>query len=104
MTKTVHTFDASQRFFGLEVGGRMTALAVDGMLLLHSPISATPDQVLEWLEPLLAAAAQAEVEVQVPTSWSDGVRRLGWKLEATGVDAAEVDFSGVNPHDRFGRR
>lgn len=67
------------------------------------PISATPDQVLEWLEPLLAAAGEAEVEVQVPTSWSEGVRRLGWKLEATGVDAAEVDLSGVNPHDRFGR-
>lgn len=48
MRKTVHTFEAPLRFFGLEIGCRMTALEVDGSLLLHSPINLDPAA----LEPL----------------------------------------------------
>jgi hypothetical protein len=39
---TLHTFDAAQRFWGLEVGCRMTVIAIEGSLLLHSPIDLDP--------------------------------------------------------------
>ena len=32
------TFEAPQRFYGIEVGCRMTVIDIDGSLLLHSPI------------------------------------------------------------------
>lgn len=37
VTKGVHVHERPQRFFGLEVGARMTVLELDGGLLLHSP-------------------------------------------------------------------
>lgn len=36
----LRTFDAPQRFCGIEVGCRMTAIAIGGDVLLHSPIAA----------------------------------------------------------------
>lgn len=40
--------DAPLRFFGLEVGARMTVVRLpDSKLLLHSPVAATPDLVNE---------------------------------------------------------
>lgn len=44
----IHTFEAPQRFYGLEVGARMTVIDLDGSLLLHSPLRVDP----EVLEPL----------------------------------------------------
>ena len=44
----LRTFEAPQRFYGLEVGARMTAVPIDGQLLLHSPIDLDP-RVLEPL-------------------------------------------------------
>lgn len=41
------TFDRPQRFFGVEVGSRMTVLDIGGELLLHSPIDLDPDQLAE---------------------------------------------------------
>lgn len=38
----IHTFEAPQRFYGVQVGCRMTAMALDGGLLLHSPIDLEP--------------------------------------------------------------
>lgn len=35
-------FDAPQSFCGLELGGRMTVLRLDGELLLHSPVAIEP--------------------------------------------------------------
>lgn len=34
----IRTFQAPQRFYGLEVGCRMTVMVVDGSLFLHSPL------------------------------------------------------------------
>lgn len=42
MTK-IHTFEAPLRFWGLQVGCRMTVLDLDGDLLLHSPIDLDPE-------------------------------------------------------------
>lgn len=36
------TFEARQRFYGVEVGARMTVVDIDGELLLHSPIDVEP--------------------------------------------------------------
>ncbi|MBV1862299.1 MAG: DUF4336 domain-containing protein [Nannocystaceae bacterium] len=44
----VHTFDATQRFLGLELGARMTVLQLRDGLLVHSPIGVSPS-VLEHL-------------------------------------------------------
>jgi hypothetical protein len=44
----VHVAEAPQRFFGLEVGARMTVLDLGGDLLVHSPIAMDPAA----LEPL----------------------------------------------------
>jgi hypothetical protein len=38
----VHVAEAPQRFFGLEVGARMTVLETDRGLLVHSPIAVDP--------------------------------------------------------------
>ncbi|MEZ4240863.1 MAG: hypothetical protein R3F59_32840 [Myxococcota bacterium] len=38
----VHAVESDQRFFGLEVGARMTVLELDGGLLLHSPVAVDP--------------------------------------------------------------
>ena len=41
----LHTFEAPQRFYGLEVGSRMTVLELEGSLLLHSPIDLDPERL-----------------------------------------------------------
>jgi len=41
----VHVVESEQRFFGIEVGTRMTVLELDGGLLIHSPIDMDPDRV-----------------------------------------------------------
>lgn len=47
VTKGVWTVGRRQRFLGLEVGTRMTVLALDGRLLVHSPIDVPPSSVRE---------------------------------------------------------
>jgi len=42
---SLHTFEAPQRFLGLEVGCRMTVIEVGGSLLLHSPIDIPPERL-----------------------------------------------------------
>lgn len=46
--QSIRTFDAPLRFFGLEIGCRMTVVTIGEDLLLHSPIDVEP----EILEPL----------------------------------------------------
>ena len=41
----VSVHERAQRFYGLEVGARMTVLALEGGLLLHSPTDAEPAEV-----------------------------------------------------------
>ncbi|TNE51849.1 MAG: hypothetical protein EP343_03030 [Deltaproteobacteria bacterium] len=41
----VHVVEARQRFFGLEMGARMTLLELDGGLLVHSPIAMKPEDL-----------------------------------------------------------
>ena len=41
----LHTFEAPQRFLGLELGARMTVIEIAGDLLLHSPIAVDPVQL-----------------------------------------------------------
>lgn len=42
MAELIHTFEAPQRFWGVQVGCRMTVIDIDGDLLLHSPIDLDP--------------------------------------------------------------
>jgi len=41
----VHVAEAKQRFYGVEVGARMTVLETDGGLLVHSPIALDPGAI-----------------------------------------------------------
>lgn len=43
----IRTFEAPQRFLGLEIGARMTVIEIGGDLLLHSPIDVEPEQLAE---------------------------------------------------------
>lgn len=50
----VHVADSPQRFFGLEVGARMTVIELTGGLLVHSPVALDPSSVahlgeLRWI-------------------------------------------------------
>ncbi|MEZ4268764.1 MAG: hypothetical protein R3F39_20605 [Myxococcota bacterium] len=47
----VHVADAPQRFYGVEVGARMTVLELDGGLLIHSPIAVDPATVAHLGKP-----------------------------------------------------
>lgn len=47
----VHCLVRPQRFFGLEVGTRMTVLQLEGGLLVHSPVAVSPDSVRALGEP-----------------------------------------------------
>ena len=54
LTEGVHVLEAPQRFYGLEVGSRMTVLQLAGGLLVHSPVAVSPDTVahlgeLRWV-------------------------------------------------------
>lgn len=52
----VHVIEAPQRFYGLEVGARMTILALDGGLLLHSPVAVAPEIIASLGTPRWALA------------------------------------------------
>lgn len=43
----LHTMTAPLRFFGIDVGARMTVLELDGGLLLHSPLDVPPESLGE---------------------------------------------------------
>ncbi|TNE90667.1 MAG: hypothetical protein EP330_07705 [Deltaproteobacteria bacterium] len=54
IAEAVHVAEAPQRFYGLEVGARMTVLQLAGGLLVHSPIGVDPTSVahlgeLRWV-------------------------------------------------------
>lgn len=51
VSQGLHTFDARQRFFGLEVGARMSVLDTGDGLLVHSPIAVDVEQVAALGEP-----------------------------------------------------
>lgn len=54
VARGVHVADAPQRFFGLEMGTRMTVLELSGGLLVHSPVALDPSSIahlgeLRWV-------------------------------------------------------
>lgn len=51
LAPNVFIAEAPQRFLGLEVGARMTVLALEGGLLVHSPIAVDPASVAHLGEP-----------------------------------------------------
>ncbi len=45
LAEGVHVVEAPQRFFGIEMGARMTLLELEGGLLVHSPIAMTLEDI-----------------------------------------------------------
>jgi len=55
-TRGVHTFEAPQRFYGLEVGARMTVLELSDGLLVHSPLAIDPERLVPFGNPCWVVA------------------------------------------------
>lgn len=86
----VHVVDAPQRFFGIEVGTRMTLLELGGGLLVHSPIAFEPEHVAHLGTPRWVLAPNLFHHLYVGT----------WECETWGVRGLpkkrpDVDFAGV---------
>ncbi|MFT5680125.1 MAG: hypothetical protein ACI8RZ_001030 [Myxococcota bacterium] len=89
----LHTFEAPLRFFGVEIGCRMTAIDIDGDLLLHSPIDLDPARLAPLGTPrwLLAPNRMHHLHAGV---WLD--RGLeGWAAPGLAEKRADLSFHHV---------
>lgn len=89
----VHIAQAPQRFFGLEVGARMTVLELEGGLLIHSPIE---------LEPALVEAVGQPRWVLAPNLFHHlyagpwiGAGLEGWAAQGLPKKRPDLSFHGV---------
>ena len=99
VTDGIHVFEAPQRFYGIEVGARMTVLATDRGWVVHSPIAVRPDEVRALgsvrgaLSPNLLhhLYAGAWIEAGVPTWAAPGLveKRPDLRFEGTIEDGVQ---------------
>lgn len=89
----VHTLEAPQRFFGLEVGARMTALSLDDGLLLHSPVPAPMEVVAALGAPRWAVAPNRFHHLYVGAYVAAGLE--GWAAPGVARKQPEVAFTGT---------
>jgi len=89
----VHVAEAPQRFLGLEVGARMTVLALRDGLLVHSPLSMDPAA----LEPLGTARwvlAPNLLHHLYAGPWADAGLEL-WGASGLPAKRPDLHFAGV---------
>jgi hypothetical protein len=115
----IHTVDAPQRFYGLEVRTRMTVVDLDGSLLLQSPLNvdkrrgerrrSSGGRQLKSL-PLIAPAHHSIAQI---TRMAPHARRTcariasvesesGTRVRSRGVKSDLLPFSEVSPSTPFG--
>jgi hypothetical protein len=89
----VHTLEGEQKFFGLEVGARMTVLELDGGILVCSPLGVPVDSIGHLGPPRWVLAPNLLHHLYVGP-WMDAGAE-GWA--AAGLDAKRPDlrFHGV---------
>ena len=89
----VHTFDTQLRFFGLEVGSRMTVIDLDGQLLLHSPIDVDPGVLAPLGTPRWLLAPNRLHHLHVGPWLARGVE--GWTAPGLAARRPDVRFEHV---------
>lgn len=89
----VHVAEAQQRFFGLEVGARMTVLELSGGLLVHSPIAIDPSAVAPLGTPRWVLAPNLFHHLHVGP-WIDAGAEA-WAARGLPEKRADVTFRGV---------
>jgi len=89
----VHIVDAEQRFFGVEVGARMTVLQTDAGVLVHSPVAVDPAEV-QALGPLRWAVAPNKLHHLYVGSWAEAGAQT-WAAPGLPAKRADVSFAGV---------
>ena len=89
----VHSFDAPQRFLGLELGSRMTVLELPGGLLVHSPVAVPPKVVQDLGTPRWVLAPNLFHHLHVGP-WIDA-GLSGWGAPGLPDKRSDVHFEGV---------
>ena len=88
----VHVAQAPQRFMGLELGARMTALELDTGLLLHSPLAFDPALVAHLGQPRWVLAPNLFHHLYVGPWIEAGAQ--GWAAPGLAHKRADVRFDG----------
>ena len=89
----VQVHEMLQTFLGLEVGARMTVLALEGGLLLHSPTDADPEDLRSVGTPRWLLAPNKLHHLYVGPWLAEGVE--GWCAPGLDEKRADLTFSGV---------
>ncbi len=93
VTEGVFVVEAPQRFFGLEVGARMTALATSDGLVLHSPIDMDPSSIAEIGAPRWVVAPNKLHHLYARRWMEAGVE--AWAAPGLPEKRPDLTFSGV---------
>lgn len=94
----VHVLERPQRFFGLEVGTRMTALSVGGGLLVHSPVDVDPAELAPLGAPRWVVAPNLWHHLYVGRWVAAGVP--AWAAPGLPEKRPDVAFAGVLDSER----
>ncbi|TVQ89591.1 MAG: hypothetical protein EA397_14545 [Deltaproteobacteria bacterium] len=89
----LHVHETHQRFYGLEVGARMTVLELRGGLLIHSPIGVDPASV-QALGPLRWVLAPNLLHHLYAGPWIDAGAE-GWAAPGLPQKRPDLSFTGV---------
>ncbi|MEL7372206.1 MAG: hypothetical protein AAFN74_24990 [Myxococcota bacterium] len=91
--ESIHTFDAPLRFYGLQVGCRMTVIDIDGALLLHSPIDIDPQRLEALGTPRWLLAPNRLHHLHVGPWLARGLE--GWAAPGLPERRPDLDFQHV---------
>lgn len=89
----VHVVEAPQRFFGLEIGARMTVLETSGGLVVHSPVDMAPASVASLGAVRWVVAPNTFHHLYVGRWAAAGVE--AWAAPGLAAKRPEVPFAGV---------
>ena len=89
----VHVQERPLRFFGLEVGARMTVLELGDGLLIHSPIDVSPEDLSELGKPRFVLAPNKLHHLYVGPWIDAGVE--GWAAPGLAQKRPDLSFTGV---------
>jgi hypothetical protein len=89
----VHVLERPQRFFGLEVGTRMTVLELSDGLLVHSPVDLDPESLSSLGKPRWVLAPNLLHHLYVGRWLEAGLQ--GWAARGLPQKRPDLHFAGV---------
>ena len=89
----LHVAEAKQRFYGLEVGARMTVIQNNGALFVHSPIAIPPSELAHLVTPGQVLAPNLLHHLYIGP-WIDAGYE-GWAAPGLPEKRKDVHFHGV---------